>query len=160
VIYAIDHVNNIRPNWYNLHVFFRLTVFRRLGIQFTLDIAAQIYPTSNALIYADQPSRRVALPLNRWRGLSSDLPLLPIARMQARNIHGISKTTTTPTKNGSTTNRTQLAAKRAKTKSVIHLSLRDPLPGANCNIFVGEQRCWTLFSLHRCGPGMPFLPTA
>jgi cleavage and polyadenylation specificity factor subunit 1 len=65
-----------------LYVFSMLTVFRRLKefndtvklIIFALDIATQIYPTSNALIYADQPSRRVALPLNRWRGRFSDLP--------------------------------------------------------------------------------------
>ena len=31
------------------------------------------------IIYADQPSRRIALPLNRWKGRFSDLPLLPIA---------------------------------------------------------------------------------
>ena len=44
------------------------------------------------------------------------------------DIYGISKTTTTPTKDGSTTNGTQPAAKKTKTKSVIHLSLRDSLP--------------------------------
>ena len=75
-------------------------------IIFTLDIATQNYPiitlieglphdcltllpcstslggviitTSNALIYVDQSSRRVALPLNGWTGRFSDLPLLPI----------------------------------------------------------------------------------
>ena len=63
-----------------LHVFSRLTVFIHVKefndtvklIIFTL--TAQIYPSSNALIYADQPSHRVALPLNRWRGRFSDLP--------------------------------------------------------------------------------------
>jgi len=44
------------------------------------------------------------------------------------DIYGISKTITTPTKDGSTTNGTQPAAKKTKTKSVIHLSLRDSLP--------------------------------
>ena len=44
------------------------------------------------------------------------------------DIYGISKTTPTPTKDGSTTNGTQPAAKKTKTKSVIHLSLRDSLP--------------------------------
>jgi cleavage and polyadenylation specificity factor subunit 1 len=44
------------------------------------------------------------------------------------DIYGISKTTTTPTKDGSTNNGTQPAAKKTKTKSVIHLSLRDSLP--------------------------------
>ena len=37
-------------------------------------------PYSSPGQYADQPSRRhVALPLNRWRGQFSDLPLLPTA---------------------------------------------------------------------------------
>ena len=65
-----------------LHVFSRLTVFIHMKefndtvklIIFTLDITAQIYPSSNAPIYADQPSHHVALPLNRWRGQFSDLP--------------------------------------------------------------------------------------
>lgn len=73
-------------------------------IIFTLDIASQNYPiitsveglpydclsllpcstalggvvvtTSNALIYVDQSSRRVALPLNGWTARISDIPLL------------------------------------------------------------------------------------
>jgi len=84
-------------------------------IIFTLDIAAQNYPiitlveglphdclnllpcatslggvivtTSNALIYVDQSSRRVALPLNGWTARFSDLSLLPIASAdQARKL--------------------------------------------------------------------------
>ncbi|KAF8156589.1 CPSF A subunit region-domain-containing protein [Crassisporium funariophilum] len=75
-------------------------------IIFTLDIATQNYPvitsveglphdclsilpcstslggvvitSTNALIYVDQSSRRVALPLNGWTARISDLPLLPI----------------------------------------------------------------------------------
>jgi len=74
-------------------------------IIFTLDIATQNYPiltfvenlphdsfsllpcstalggvvitTSNALIYVDQSSKRVALPLNGWSSRISDVPLLP-----------------------------------------------------------------------------------
>ena len=73
----------------------------------TLDVATQIYPiitfieglpqdyitlfpcstslgrviitTRNALIYADQSSRRIALPLNGWTGWFSDMLLLPMA---------------------------------------------------------------------------------
>ncbi|KDR76540.1 hypothetical protein GALMADRAFT_246929 [Galerina marginata CBS 339.88] len=84
-------------------------------IFFTLDIATQHYPiitsieglpydsqslipcstslggvvvtTSNALIYVDQSSRRVALPLNGWASRTSDLPLLPIpAADQSRKL--------------------------------------------------------------------------
>jgi hypothetical protein len=68
------------------------------------------------------------------------------------DIYGIFKTTRT--KNGSTINGTQLTAKETKTKSVIHLSLRDSLPtyGPIANrqhdIFVGEQWCKFLFNLH------------
>lgn len=43
--------------------------------------------TSNSVIYVDQSSRRVALPLNGWPARISDLPLLPIApENQARNL--------------------------------------------------------------------------
>jgi len=70
--------------------------------------------------------------------------------------------TTTRTKNESTTKGTQLTAKRTKTKSVIHLSLRDSLPT------YGPIASMT-FSLANNGVsscsisttvGMPFLPTA
>jgi hypothetical protein len=75
------------------------------------------------------------------------------------DIYGIFKTTRT--KNGSTTNGTQLTAKRTKTKSVIHLSLRDSLPT------YGPIASMT-FSLANNGVsscsifttvGIPFLPT-
>jgi cleavage and polyadenylation specificity factor subunit 1 len=76
-------------------------------IIFTLDNASELYPiitsvdglphdslsllpcstslggvviiTTNALIYVDQSSRRLALPLNGWTSRLSDIPLLPIA---------------------------------------------------------------------------------
>ncbi|KAF5380083.1 hypothetical protein D9615_006209 [Tricholomella constricta] len=82
---------------------------------FTLDIVTQNYPiitsveglphdcfslmacsaslggvimlTSNSMIYVDQASRRVVLPLNGWPGRISDLPLPPIPpEHQTRNI--------------------------------------------------------------------------
>ncbi|KAG5652679.1 hypothetical protein H0H81_004116 [Sphagnurus paluster] len=84
-------------------------------IIFTLDIVTQNYPiitsvdglphdclslmscstalggvvvlTSNSMIYVDQSSRRVILPLNGWAARVSDLPLPPISpEYQARNI--------------------------------------------------------------------------
>ncbi|KAF8970332.1 CPSF A subunit region-domain-containing protein [Flammula alnicola] len=84
-------------------------------IIFTLDIATQNYPiitfveglpyecltllpcstslggvvviTSDALIYVDQSSRRVALPLNGWTSRISDLPLLSLsAAEQSRKL--------------------------------------------------------------------------
>lgn len=84
-------------------------------IIFTLDIATQNYPiitsveglphdclsllacssslggvvvvASNSVIYVDQSSRRVALPVNGWPSRISDLPLLPIApEDQTRNL--------------------------------------------------------------------------
>ncbi|KAF9460288.1 CPSF A subunit region-domain-containing protein [Collybia nuda] len=43
--------------------------------------------TSNSVIYVDQSSRRVALPVNGWPSRISDLPLLPIApENQSRNL--------------------------------------------------------------------------
>jgi len=36
-----------------------------------------VITTSNALIYVDQSSKRVALPLNGWTSRISDVPLLP-----------------------------------------------------------------------------------
>ena len=38
-----------------------------------------VISTTNALIYVDQSSRRLALPLNGWTSRLSDIPLLPIA---------------------------------------------------------------------------------
>lgn len=84
-------------------------------IIFTLDIVTQNYPiitsveglphdslslvacstslggvvitTSNSVIYVDQSSRRVVLPVNGWPARISDLPLLPIApENQTRNL--------------------------------------------------------------------------
>jgi len=76
------------------------------------------------------------------------------------DIYGIFKTTRT--KNGSTTNGTQLTAKRMKTKSVIQLLLRDSLPtyGPIASMTFplannGVSSCSISTTL-----GIPFLPTA